>query len=411
MKNKLKFPLQIKNRALKVTIYPPTPALPYYRICYRAGGKRVQRTRRTLEAAQREAQVILGKLKAGEVSVAEITPLEAAMLQTARSLLDGLNIRLDQAAGEYAEAMRLLDGIPLKKAVSFYIDHNPTKNCRITTGEIVKEFIAAKMDGGASRYYLSDLRRRTMSLVCKLDCELSQLTPGKLGDYFRKLNTTGQNHNNHLRVLGTLFRFAKQQGYLNEATDLLKAVSKKKVRKGSYCIYQPEEFAALLEGANADMLPPLVLLGFCGVRPAEMRRLKWEDIRFNTRTLVLDALQTKTASRRTVPIGEAALMWLLPYKGREGEIWARTDAYWSKSLHRLHQQVKVRQQPNGLRHSYISYRLTLTGDVNRTALEAGNSAAMIHSHYHALVEDPELASKWFKVGLEEDGKVVRAIAG
>ena len=221
MKNKSKFPLQIKNRSLKVTIYPPTPALPYYRICYRAGGKRVQRTRRTLEAAQKEAQVILGKLKAGEVSVAEITPLEAAMLQTARSLLDGLNIRLDQAAGEYAEAMRLLDGIPLKKAVSFYIDHNPTKNCRITTGEVVKEFIAAKMDGGASRYYLSDLRRRTMSLVCELDCELSQLTPGKLGDYFRKLNTTGQNHNNHLRVLGTLFRFAKQQGYLNEATDLL----------------------------------------------------------------------------------------------------------------------------------------------------------------------------------------------
>ena len=90
-------------------------------------------------------------------------------------------------------------------------------------------------------------------------------------------------------------------------------------------------------------------------------------------------------------------MWLRPYKGREGRIWTKTDYYWSRSLHRLHKQVKVKQQPNALRHSYISYRLTLTGDVNRTALEAGNSAAMIHSHYHALVEDPRTASEWFSV--------------
>lgn len=410
MKDNQKFPQRIKKSGCEVTIYPPTPALPYYRLCYRAGGKRVQRTRRTLQEAQKEAQAILGKLKAGEVSVAEITPLEAAMLQTARSELIGLNVRLDQAVSEYAEAIRLLDGIPLKEAVCFYINHNPAKNSRITTGEIVKEFIAFKKDAAASPHYLRDLHNRTNSLVRELDCELSQLTPCKLGDYFRKLNFSGQNHNNQLRVLTTLFKFAKQQGYLSEATDLLKAVSKKKVRKGSYCIYQPEEFAALLEAANDDMLPPLVLLGFCGVRPAEMRRLKWEDIRFNTRTLVLDALQTKTASRRTVPICEAALMWLRPCKGREGRIWTRTDDYWSKSLHRLHQQVKVKQQPNGLRHSYISYRLTLTGDVNRTALEAGNSPAMIHSHYHALVEDPELASKWFEVGMVE-GEIIRAVAG
>ena len=104
-------------------------------------------------------------------------------------------------------------------------------------------------------------------------------------------------------------------------------------------------------------------------------------------------------------------MWLRLCERSEGQIWSKTDGRWSKSLQQLHQQVKVKQQPNGLRHSYISYRLTLTGDVNRTALEAGNSPAMIHSHYHALVEDPELASKWFEVGLEEDGKVVRAIAG
>jgi hypothetical protein len=71
----------------------------------------------------------------------------------------------------------------------------------------------------------------------------------------------------------------------------------------------------------------------------------------------------------------------------------------------------VKQLPNGLRHSYISFRLTLTGDVNRTALEAGNSAAMIHSNYHALVEDPRFAEDWFEVGLEREGEMIRAVAG
>ena len=105
------------------------------------------------------------------------------------------------------------------------------------------------------------------------------------------------------------------------------------------------------------------------------------------------------------------LMLLHQFKGSEGPIWGRKSDYWSKALNRLHRKVGVKQLPNGLRHSYISYRLTLTGDVNRTALEAGNSANVIHSNYHALVEDPREADHWFEVGLEREGEVIRAVAG
>ena len=38
-----------------------------------------------------------------------------------------------------------------------------------------------------------------------------------------------------------------------------------------------------------------------------------------------------------------------------------------------------------LRHSCASYRLAETGDAARTAYELGNSAAMVHRHYKALV--------------------------
>jgi len=49
-----------------------------------------------------------------------------------------------------------------------------------------------------------------------------------------------------------------------------------------------------------------------------------------------------------------------------------------------------------LRHSFISYRLALTGDEKSTALEAGNTPDMIFQHYRELVTKEE-AEKWFDV--------------
>lgn len=411
MKDNSNFPLRVKRGGCDVTIYAPSEALKYYRISYRVGGKRRQRTFKTLEEAQRETDALLDKLGTGENSVADLSTLDVAMLHTAKRELEEINVRLDRACYEYVQNIKRLGNSSLEEAVSFYIEHNPGRLKDIYVGELAGEFLQAKKEAGVSLYYLRDLRNRIGTFARDLNCRAGELAAEKVAHHFHQLGFKPENHNNQYRVLRTFFRYGQAQGYISESIDLLKAVARKKLRRGNYCIYQPAEFLALLEEADADMLAPLVLLGFCGIRPSEMRRLKWEDIRFNTRTLVLDALSTKTASRRTVPICEAALMWLLPYKGREGRIWARTDDYWSRSLHRLHRQVKVKQQPNALRHSYISYRLTLTGDVNRTALEAGNSPAMIHSHYHALVEDPAMASEWFDVGLEGSENMLRRATG
>ncbi len=42
-------PVQFRKGSCKITIYAPTKALPYYRLCCRKGGKRYQRTRKTYE--------------------------------------------------------------------------------------------------------------------------------------------------------------------------------------------------------------------------------------------------------------------------------------------------------------------------------------------------------------------------
>jgi hypothetical protein len=51
---------------------------------------------------------------------------------------------------------------------------------------------------------------------------------------------------------------------------------------------------------------------------------------------------------------------------------------------------------NGLRHSFISYRLAILYDTARVALEAGNSPEVIFESYRELVM-PEAATAWFEI--------------
>jgi hypothetical protein len=81
-------PVYFGAGSCKVSVYSPTQALPYYRLCYRVGGRRYQRTRKTFEKAE-------------------------------------LGLRLDQAIYEYTEARRRLGEVALSEAVNCYLNHHP----------------------------------------------------------------------------------------------------------------------------------------------------------------------------------------------------------------------------------------------------------------------------------------------
>jgi hypothetical protein len=58
-----------------------------------------------------------------------------------------------------------------------------------------------------------------------------------------------------------------------------------------------------------------------------------------------------------------------------------------------------------LRHSFISYRLAETQNINSVALEAGNSPQMIFRHYRELAT-PGQARTWFVIAPETAANVV-----
>ena len=146
------------------------------------------------------------------------------------------------------------------------------------------------------------------------------------------------------------------------------------------------------------MIPYLAIGAFAGLRAAEIERLDWADIKENF--IEVTSRKAKTRSRRLVPLLPNLAKWLEPYRKTTGAVV--TFANVSKQLLWLAEETAndgdpaVRWRHNGLRHSFISYRIADVQNVNQVALEAGNSPQMIFQHYRELVTPPE-AKEWFGI--------------
>ena len=84
MSEKVRFPIRVGRGRCRVTIYDPTAALPYYRICYRLGAIRHQRTCNSVSEAISHAESLSEKLRSKDASVTRISGNELAQFQVGR---------------------------------------------------------------------------------------------------------------------------------------------------------------------------------------------------------------------------------------------------------------------------------------------------------------------------------------
>ena len=148
--------------------------------------------------------------------------------------------------------------------------------------------------------------------------------------------------------------------------------------------------------AHARILPVIAIGGFAGIRTAEIMRLDWEDIKWDRGHIEISGKKAKTAARRLAPLSENLKAWLAPWRESKGPIVTLTAVAGAMNDLGINAKIPGGWRQNALRHSFISYRVAMTGDVARTALEAGNSSAMIFRHYREIV-DEEAAKTWFSI--------------
>lgn len=404
-----RFPLVIKRGSCSVKIYRDRkPNGTYYRVAYHIGGKRERLNFSDLEKAKLEAEAQASKLSRGDVDAMQITGKDRLVYGRATEAVRETGIPLDAAALEYSEAWKHLDGVSLVDAVKFYARHHGRGIKRKPIGEAVDEMIATKKASGLSELYLSDLRYRLGAFKATFHCDVNALVPEDIGRFFAGLNLSPRSYNNFLRTLKTFFAFAQKQGWLSREAELVSRVEKRREKTAPVEIFSPSQLAVLFTHASAELRPCIALAAFAGLRSEEILRLEWSDIDRRPGFVEVAAAKAKTATRRLVPISDNLAAWLATASRDGARVWTKSKAWFFESLREAVSAINENRRPkadlfewkqNALRHSFISYRLADTQDVNRVALEAGNSPQMIFRHYRELAT-PDQARSWFAIAPE-----------
>jgi integrase len=348
-----------------------TKKYPAWTVAWRLAGKRERKQFADKKEAQEFAQTKAGEIGNGQGNAPSLSPAESA---------------------EYTEAKKKLGGVPLSEAVAFYNRRNPGAS-KLTPTEITAELLASKKSDGMSELHLKDLRVRLGKFCRSFSCPLSNISGADIDAWLRTQKGGGRNRNNYRLVIQNLYSFAKARRHLPADWNELASVPRAREKPGRIQIFTPLEMRTLLGAAAPDLAAFIALAGFAGMRHEEIKRQQWEDIQLRRRHLRVTWVKGNTPANRLVPLPRCAVLWLSPVARVKGAVCTFNA---SNRLLRLAKGCELKWKKNGLRHSFISYRVAATRNVNQVALEAGTSARKIHSNYLELVTAGD-ARKWFKI--------------
>ncbi len=432
---------RVKNKAFKGS----TEERFSYMVSYSAGGKRTQKMFADFDDAEAYAKSVGKSMSRGELDVLELRSADRIAYVHAMNELRPLGVSLEWAVKEYAEASRLLGGkASLVEAAREYAEAMRVLGDKALLIEAVREFerrrlhqvasktvldaveemIAAKERENLSEVHLKGIRRHLREFAKVCASEVRHIATNQVSDFLRALQTgseqeetlraaTARTKNNYRATLGNFFNYCKERNWVSRDHEGIEFIPKFKEKGGDIEILTVREMSQYLAHARAEIIPFLAIGGFAGLRTAEIARLDWSEVHLADRFIEVKADKAKTASRRIVPIADNLAAWLKDYAQESGRVmpfdhiskqigWLVDDV--NKALKDEAKQAgqdqekapQVKWKHNGLRHSFISYRVAEIQNANQVALEAGNSPAMIFKHYRELVRPVE-AVKWFAV--------------
>lgn len=416
------FPFEAGRRNAVLTMYRTnTEGHSGYRFAWTKDGKRKFASFSNYPKAANFGNELLFQLSRNEGDDLVLKSDEKSAYCRAVDMLRPLGVNFESAITSFVEASKLLEGTQTSviEAARSHAKRFPAKLPDKTVADVVAEFIATKEQGNKSRPYIADLRHRLGRFKDAFQVNVSRIDRSQFQSFLDALKLSPRSYNNFRGALLSLFEFAKRRKYLPADWNEFDGVETVKDNGGAIEIFTPDELVRLLVQAREDLIPFLVIGGFAGLRSAEIDRLDWHDVKFDTGFIIVEKGKAKTASRRVVPMSENLKEWLGPYSKRRGRVWPHSHAYLYEALQATAAATAVeanaerggdamdavKWKQNALRHSFISYRVAEIQDVNKVALEAGNSPAMIFSNYRELVT-PNDAKKWFAIKPEVAANVL-----
>jgi integrase len=366
-------------------------------------GKRRWQTFTDEKSARAEAARMIARLNAGDVEGAGMSGSERRDLQRATELVAPHKVDVPTACAIFAEAANLIGHENLVAAAKAYARRAPVARTPLPVGQAVLELLEAKAARGRSARTLQDLRSRLARFAEDHKMRtLGELTTPSLQCWLDRLTSangaplSALSRRNFAVAIGGLLEFHRRRGVLNDnpARDLERETVK---RSEEIEFWSPLEAGTILAAVSREALPALVLAMFAGLRSAEVCRITWRDVNLEAGHVAIAGTQTKTGSRRLAPIPANATEWLRPLAGPPAApIFAGDASQFARAVSEPCRATGTRRIANGARHTAISFKVALTGDVARVALESGNSPAVVHQHYRGLATEAD-ARAFFEI--------------
>jgi integrase len=295
-------------------------------------------------------------------------------------------------------------GKTITDAVQHYVAHLKASERSCTATQLVDELLKAKEADGVSAYHLRDMRYRLGAFAEKFDGRMvATIISKEIDAWLRSLPLSGLTRNHYRQHMVAAFNFALRQGYAtaNPAAGAAKA----KVVSAAPGILSVNETARLLEAATPDILPYLAIGLFAGLRRAELERLDWREIDFESGLIEVKAQKSKTAQRRHVQIQPNLREWLMPLRTLKGNVTPALG--FRESFGQAREAAGITKWPeNALRHSFASYHLAHFKNAASTALELGHHDSRVtFAHYRELVK-PKEAERYWNIRPAQVGKKV-----
>lgn len=331
--------------------------------------------------------------------MAQVSQSDAELLVWAKRSLQPLGISLSQAIGDYLDCREKLSGASLTKDIDWCTQYHPPHDRKHTVPEIIEELLFSKTKDGASKRHLQDLDCRLTQFATVFAGPINSIQSRGIDDWLRNLNCAARTRNNTRRVIIMLFRFAQYRGYLARGIKTeAEHTTRAKEEATQIEIFTPEELGQLIATAQQSEEPSALAYfaigGLAGLRHAEICRLDWSEVDCTECHIWVKAAKAKTSQNRHVPLNDRLLqlLELIPRRHHLGQVCSEQQ---SRNARNLAKKLLGKWPTNALRHSYGSYRLAQIQDVQRVALEMGNSPQMIFQSYRKLVPLRE-ANKWFE---------------
>ena len=338
----------------------------------------------------------------------------------ATKLLAPHNLGVKQAAQMISDALTRLGVVPLTTALDFFDRHGKPMKAVKNVPEVITQMIQHLRDRGVGNYHVRDMETRLGRFGESFKGPIHEITESEITDWLLGLKkivwemadgkhirverddnipVSKRTRNNYRDAIGELFEFARRRGYVpHDMRTATAEIEREKIVPGKNHIITPKEARQGLSVLSPHLVPYTVLKLFSGLRTEEAFGMTWEEFRFKSKAVIIEAKLAKLRQRRVPPILPNLALWLKPFEGLEGRIvrgYSSPQAV-HKAVARDLLAAQVKLGRNTFRNCYVSYRVALPMPASTVAAETGTSARMIESNYKELATKDE-AKRWFSI--------------